>query len=285
MTYQMIQSVAVTGDIYQQFISYLLHESDTILLGTQNRERRLDGGSVSPTLIKQYEELQMFTILNVKWCQVKPDYLYDKVAEVSGLQQLVELLQVECLAFAKLDEILFTVEWDCYHGCVIREDVSEYFSALQKEQPVFYDLMGKLDIDHLEQAWNKYQLPVDKEMQSRILATAYVGIFLLRDVLSADELERWKCFVYEKENLFSEFPILCAFQGLLENVFLQADRAFVQNPDHDIIVMVYYFLKKNKRRFEKAKSEVLRKASRYFPYSDAVNESMVRQIKNYRLAK
>ena len=32
----MIQSVAVTGDIYQQFISYLLHESDTILLGTQN---------------------------------------------------------------------------------------------------------------------------------------------------------------------------------------------------------------------------------------------------------
>lgn len=43
MTYQMIQSVAVTGDIYQQFISYLLHESDTILLGTQNRERRLDG--------------------------------------------------------------------------------------------------------------------------------------------------------------------------------------------------------------------------------------------------
>ena len=52
-------------------------------------------------------------------------------------------------------EILFTVEWDCYHGCVIREDVSEYFSALQKEQPVFYDLMGKLDIDHLEQAWNK----------------------------------------------------------------------------------------------------------------------------------
>ena len=31
MTYQMIQSVAVTGDIYQQFISYLLHESDTIL--------------------------------------------------------------------------------------------------------------------------------------------------------------------------------------------------------------------------------------------------------------
>ena len=281
----MIQSVAVTGDIYRQFISYLLHESDTILLGTQNRERRLDGGSVSPTLIKQYEELQMFTILNVKWCQVKPDSLYDKVAEVSGLQQLVELLQVECLAFAKLDEILFTVEWDCYHGCVIREDVSEYFSGLQTEQPIFYDLMGKLDIDRLEQAWNKYQLSVDKEMQSRILATAYVGIFLLRDVLSADELERWKCFVYEKENLFSEFPILCAFQGLLENVFLQADRAFVQNPDHDIIVMVYYFLKKNKRRFEKAKSEVLRKASRYFPYSDAVNESMVRQIKNYRLAK
>ena len=30
MTYQMIQSVAVTGDIYQQFISYLLHESETI---------------------------------------------------------------------------------------------------------------------------------------------------------------------------------------------------------------------------------------------------------------
>ena len=71
MTYQMIQSVAVTGNIYQQFISYLLHESDTILLGTQNRERRLDGVPVSPTLIKQYEELQMFTILDVKWCQVR----------------------------------------------------------------------------------------------------------------------------------------------------------------------------------------------------------------------
>ena len=189
------------------------------------------------------------------------------------------------MAFVKQDEILFTVEWDCYHGCVIREDVSEYFSALQKEQPVFYDLMGELDIDHLEQAWNKYQLPVDKEMQSRILTTAYVGIFLLRDALSADELERWKCFVYEKENLFSEFPILCALQGLLENIFSQADRAFIQKPDHDIVAMVYYFLKKNKRRFEKTKSEVLRKASRYFPYSDAVNESMVRQIKNYRLAK
>ena len=208
MTYQMIQSVAVTGDIYQQFISYLLHESDTILLGTQNRERRLDGVPVSPTLIKQYEELQMFTILDVKWCQVEPDYLYGKAADVSGLQQLVDLLQVECLAFVKQDEILFTVEWDCYHGCIIREDVSEYFSALQKEQPVFYDLMEKLDIDCLEQAWNKYQLPVDKEMQSRILTTAYVGIFLLRDVLSVDELERWNCFVYEKENLFSEFPIL-----------------------------------------------------------------------------
>ena len=278
MTYQMIQSVAVTGNIYQQFISYLLHESDTILLGTQNRERRLDGVPVSPTLIKQYEELQMFTILDVKWCQVEPDYLYGKVADVSGLQQLVDLLQVECLAFVKQDEILFTVEWDCYHGCVIREDVSEYFSALQKEQPVFYDLMGKLDIDHLEQAWNKYQLPVDKEMQSRILTTAYVGIFLLRDVLSADELERWKCFVYEKENLFSEFSILCALQGLLENVFSQADRAFIQNPDHDIVAMVYYFLKKNKRRFKKAKSQVLRKISRYFPYSDAINESMVKWV-------
>lgn len=169
-------------------------------------------------------------------------------------------------------------EWDCYHGCVIREDVSEYFSALQKEQPVFYDLMGKLDIDHLEQAWNKYQLPVDKEMQSRILTTAYVGIFLLRDVLSADELERWKCFVYEKENLFSEFSILCALQGLLENVFSQADRAFIQKPDHDIVAMVYYFLKKNKRRFKKAKSQVLRKISRYFPYSDAINESMVKWV-------
>ena len=87
MTYQMIQSVAVTGDIYQQFISYLLHESDTILLGTQNRERRLDGVPVSPTLIKQYEELQMFTILDVKWCQVEPDYLYGKAADVSGLQK------------------------------------------------------------------------------------------------------------------------------------------------------------------------------------------------------
>ena len=177
MTYQMIQSVAVTGDIYQQFISYLLHESDTILLGTQNRERRLDGVPVSPTLIKQYEELQMFTILDVKWCQVEPDYLYDKADKVSGLQQLIDLLQVECLAFVKQDEILFTVEWDCYHGCVIREDVSEYFSGLQTEQPVFYDLMGELDIDRLEQAWNKYQLPVDKEMQSRILTTAYVVYF------------------------------------------------------------------------------------------------------------
>ena len=107
MTYQMIQSVAVTGDIYRQFISYLLHESDTILLGTQNRERRLDGVPVSPTLIKQYEELQMFTILDVKWCQVEPDYLYDKADKVSGLQQLVDLLQVECLAFVKQDEILF----------------------------------------------------------------------------------------------------------------------------------------------------------------------------------
>ena len=107
MTYQMIQSVAVTGDIYQQFISYLLHESDTILLGTQNRERRLDGVPVSPTLIKQYEELQMFTILDVKWCQVEPDYLYDKADKVSGLQQLIDLLQVECLAFVKQDEILF----------------------------------------------------------------------------------------------------------------------------------------------------------------------------------
>ena len=95
MTYQMIQSVAVTGNIYQQFISYLLHESDTILLGTQNRERRLDGVPVSPTLIKQYEELQMFTILDVKWCQVEPDYLYGKAADVSGLQQLVDLLQVD----------------------------------------------------------------------------------------------------------------------------------------------------------------------------------------------
>ena len=151
MTYQMIQSVAVTGDIYQQFISYLLHESDTILLGTQNRERRLDGVPVSPTLIKQYEELQMFTILDVKWCQVEPDYLYGKAADVSGLQQLVDLLQVECLAFVKQDEILFTVEWDCYHGCIIREDVSEYFSALQTEHPIFYDLMGKLYIDRLEQ--------------------------------------------------------------------------------------------------------------------------------------
>ena len=102
MTYQMIQSVAVTGDIYRQFISYLLHESDTILLGTQNRERRLDGVPVSPTLIKQYEEIQMFTILDVKWCQVEPDYLYDKADKVSGLQQLIDLLQVECLAFAKL---------------------------------------------------------------------------------------------------------------------------------------------------------------------------------------
>ena len=193
-------------------------------------------------------------------------------------RQLVDLLQVECLAFVKQDEILFTVEWDCYHGCIIREDVSEYFSALQKEQPVFYDLMEKLDIDCLEQAWNKYQLPVDKEMQSRILTTAYVGIFLLRDVLSVDELERWNCFVYEKENLFSEFPILCAFQGLLENIFSQADRAFIQKPDHDIVAMVYYFLKKNKRRFEKTKSEVLRKVSRYFPYSDAINESMVKWI-------
>lgn len=191
---------------------------------------------------------------------------------------MVDLLQVECLAFVKQDEILFTVEWDCYHGCIIREDVSEYFSALQKEQPVFYDLMEKLDIDCLEQAWNKYQLPVDKEMQSRILTTAYVGIFLLRDVLSVDELERWNCFVYEKENLFSEFPILCAFQGLLENIFSQADRAFIQKPDHDIVAMVYYFLKKNKRRFEKTKSEVLRKVSRYFPYSDAINESMVKWI-------
>lgn len=253
MTYQMIQSVAVTGDIYRQFISYLLHESDTILLGTQNRERWLDGVPVSPTLIKQYEEIQMFTILDVKWCQVEPDYLYDKADKVSGLQQLIDLLQVECLEFAKLDEILFTVEWDCYHGCVIREDVSEYFSGLQTEQPIFYDLMGELDIDRLEQAWNKYQLPVDKEMQSRILTTAYVGFFLLRDVLSADELERWKCFVYEKENLFSEFPILCALQGLLENIFSQADRAFIQKPDHDIVAMVYYFLKKNKRRFEKTK--------------------------------
>lgn len=107
MTYQMIQSVAVTGDIYQQFISYLLHESDTILLGTQNRERWLDGVPVSPTLIKQYEELQMFTILDVKWCQVEPDYLYDKADKVSGLQQLIDLLQVECLAFVKQDEILF----------------------------------------------------------------------------------------------------------------------------------------------------------------------------------
>ena len=101
MTYQMIQSVAVTGDIYQQFISYLLHESETILLGTQNRERRLDGGSVSPTLIKQYEELQMFTILDVKWCQVEPDYLYGKAADVSGLQQLVDLLQVEVSGIRK----------------------------------------------------------------------------------------------------------------------------------------------------------------------------------------
>ena len=90
--------------------------------------------------------------------------------------------------------------------------------------------------------------------------------------------ERWKCFVYEKENLFSEFPILCAFQGLLENIFSQADRAFIQKPDHDIVAMVYYFLKKNKRRFEKTKSEVLRKVSRYFPYSDAINESMVKWI-------
>ena len=130
----------------------------------------------------------------------------------------------------------------------------------------------------MEQAWNKYQLPVDKEMQSRILTTAYVGFFLLRDVLSADELERWKCFVYEKENLFSEFPILCALQGLLENIFSQADRAFIQKPDHDIVAMVYYFLKKNKRRFEKTKSEVLRKVSRYFPYLDAINESMVKWI-------
>ena len=93
-----------------------------------------------------------------------------------------------------------------------------------------------------------------------------------------DELERWNCFVYEKENLFSEFPILCAFQGLLENIFSQADRAFIQKPDHDIVAMVYYFLKKNKRRFKKAKSQVSRKISRYFPYSDAINESMVKWI-------
>ena len=66
-----------------------------------------------------------------------------------------------------------------------------------------------------------------RQMQSRILTTAYVGIFLLRDVLSADELERWKCFVYEKENLFSEFSILCALQGLLENVFSKADLSLI----------------------------------------------------------
>ena len=108
------------------------------------------------------------------------------------------------------------MEWDCYHGCIIREDVSEYFSALQKEQPVFYDLMEKLDIDCLEQAWNKYQLPVDKEMQSRILTTAYVGIFLLRDVLSVDELERWNCFVYEKRKFvfrISYFVRISRFVG------------------------------------------------------------------------
>jgi hypothetical protein len=78
--------------------------------------------------------------------------------------------------------------------------------------------------------------------------------------------------------LFSEFSILCALQGLLENVFSQADRAFIQKPDHDIVAMVYYFLKKNKRRFKKAKSQVLRKISRYFPYSDAINESMVKWV-------
>ena len=83
---------------------------------------------------------------------------------------------------------------------------------------------------------------------------------------------------YEKENLFSEFSILCALQGLLENVFSQADRAFIQKPDHDIVAMVYYFLKKNKRRFKKAKSQVSRKISRYFPYSDAINESMVKWV-------
>ena len=63
MTYQMIQSVAVTGDIYQQFISYLLHESDTILLGTQNRERRLDGVPVSPTLINNMKNFRCLQFL------------------------------------------------------------------------------------------------------------------------------------------------------------------------------------------------------------------------------
>lgn len=277
----MIQSVAVTGDVYEQFISYLLHKSDAILQGTQNGERRLDGLPVSQALIKQYEELQMFTILDVKWSQVEPGNLYDKVARVNELQQLVELLQMECLAFVKRGKILFTVECDCYHGCVIREDVWEYFSSLQMEQPVFYDLMGKLEIDCLEQAWKRYRLPVDKEMRSRILTTAYVGSFLLRDVLPFDELERWKRFVYEKVKSFSEFPVLCAFQGLLENISSQADQAFAQKSDHDIVVMIYYYSKKNKRRFDKAKSEVLRKASRYFPYSDAINESTVKWIEKF----
>ena len=104
------------------------------------------------------------------------------------------------------------------------------------------------------------------------------GVMNLRSSFAKDIFAQDLYFVYEKENLFSEFPILCAFQGLLENIFSQADRAFIQKPDHDIVAMVYYFLKKNKRRFEKTKSEVLRKVSRYFPYSDAINESMVKWI-------
>ncbi len=82
----------------------------------------------------------------------------------------------------------------------------------------------------------------------------------------------------KKKNLFSEFLFCAHFKVCWKIYFRRQTEHLYKKPDHDIVAMVYYFLKKNKRRFEKTKSEVLRKVSRYFPYSDAINESMVKWI-------